>query len=188
MLRGNHQAGSGERALPELLRSLLPLLNGLRLRPKNWSAAAKAISVSIAGVTLFILILDGILFRQSLPSDYVVFYTSPLIPRTPVVAVLASLEEVKFRLVLMTLMIVALGCWRRPLPPIAFVAVILACQFANVGSLVIADPVYASLRYWAVGSVWGLLYWRHGWLAALIGHSATHFILDPLLMLVLLHG
>lgn len=189
MFRESSQSGPSERAIREHLRSLLPLLSGLRLLPKDWNAAAKTIFASIAGVTLFILILDGILFRRSLPADYVAFYTSALIPRVIVVAILASLEEVKFRLLLMTAAVmIASSLWRRPLPPLAFIAIILACQFANVGGLVVADPLYSSLRYWAVGSVWGLLYWRHGWAAALIGHAATHFILDPLLMVVLLHS
>ena len=188
MLRDSGPARSAEHASREQVRSLLPLLSGLRLFPKDWNAAAKAISASIAGVTIFILILDGFMFRRSLPVDYVAFYTSPLFPRTAVVGILASLEEVKFRLLLMTALVIALSLWRRPLRPLAFIAVILACQFANVGGLVVADPLYASLRYLAVGSVWGLLYWRHGWVAALIGHGATHFILDPLLMVVLLHS
>jgi hypothetical protein len=47
---------------------------------------------------------------------------------------------------------------------------------------VLHDPVYASLRYLAVGSVWGWLYWRHGWVSALIGHGAAHLVLDPLLL------
>jgi len=67
----------------------------------------------------------------------------------------------------------------------AVVAIIVAAQFANVGVLVVADPLYAGLRYWLVGCVWGWLYWRHGWLAAVAGHVLTHPVLDPVLYLVL---
>jgi hypothetical protein len=101
---------------------------------------------------------------------------------------LSGVEEVKFRLVLMTLLVIAMSYFRRPLPPLAFVAAILVSQFANVGALVIAVPAYAILRFWAVGSVWGWLYWRHGWLAGLIAHGASHLVLDPLLALTLVHS
>jgi len=167
---------------------LAPLLGGLRLLPRDRNAAAKAILASIVGVTIFILILDGLVFRRMLPAQYVAFYTSPVVPRTPLACLLSGIEEVKFRLVLMTLLVISMSYFRRPLPPLAFVAAILVSQFANVGALVIAIPAYAIFRFWAVGSVWGWLYWRHGWLAALIAHGASHLALDPLLALTLAHS
>lgn len=51
-----------------------------------------------------------------------------------------------------------------------------------MGLSVFADPLYATLRYWLVGAVWGWLYWRHGFLAALAGHGLSHLLLDPLLL------
>jgi hypothetical protein len=164
------------------------LLGGLRLLPRDWSAAGKAIAASIVGVTLFILILDGVIFRHALPPGYVELYTSPLIPRTPTAFFLSAVEEVKYRLLLMTALVMLMSLWRKPLPPLAFIAAILISQFVNVGALVIAFPIYSSLRFWLIGCVWGWLYWRHGWLAALIAHPATHIVLDPLLAQVLLHS
>ena len=163
------------------LTGIAPLLSGLRMRPPDWRRALVAVFASILGVAAFIALLDIAVFRAALPADYVAFYTSPLMPRTAITCLRAAMDEVMFRLILMTSMVIALSAWRGPLTPRLFVAVIVASQLADVGALVAADPVYASLRYWAVGCVWGWLYWRHGWLAALAGHGMAHLVLDPVL-------
>lgn len=142
-----------------------------------------AVALSIAGVTAFIVLLDCVLFRTHLPSSYVRFYTSPLMARLPPICILAIFEEIKYRLLVMTVMSICVAViLRKPPPSWCFVFIIIFAQFANVGGLVLQDPAYASLRYLAVGSVWGWLYWRHGWTSALIGHAATHLLLDPLLL------
>jgi hypothetical protein len=125
----------------------------------------------------------GLLYFPRPPArEYVAFYTSPLMPRLLAICLLAAFEETKFRLVLMTLLILAaVALWRKTPPAWYFVLIIVVAQFANVGGLVLHDPMYGSLRYLALGSVWGWLYWKHGWLSALTGHSTTHLFLDPLL-------
>ena len=164
------------------------LSGGLTLRPVEWRAASIAVLVVIAGVTGFVVVLDGLMFRHQLTPDYVRFFTSPLIPRLPLFSFLAAVEEFKYRLLLMTALVAVQKLVRGKLSPMNFIAAIVISQFVNVGAFVLADPVYAALRYWAVGCVWGWLYWRHGWLAAVIGHAACHLLLDPLLMQVLLHS
>ena len=159
--------------------------SNLRFLPCDWRAAAIAIALSIAAVTAFILILDCFLFRAHLPANYVAFYTSPLSPRLQAICVLAAYEEVKFRLLLMTaLCVVVAAFWKQTPPGWCFMLIIIAVQFANVGAFILnnPDPAYTSLRYLAVGSIWGWLYWKHGWLSALIGHSSAHIFLDPLLL------
>ena len=164
------------------------LSGGLTLRPPDWRAAGIAVACAIMGVTASILVLDGLLFRQHLTPDYVRVFTSPLIPRLPVLSLIAALEEVKYRLLLMTTVVALQKLIFGRLSVSSFVAAIVISQFVNVGSLVLADPVYAALRYWAVGCVWGWLYWKHGWLAAMTGHAGSHLLLNPLLMQVLLHS
>jgi hypothetical protein len=157
----------------------------LRLLPGDWRAAAIAVALSVAVVTAFIVVLDCFLFRAHLPDSYVSFFTGPLTPRLQVICVLAAYEEVKYRLLLMTALCVAVAVlWKRTPPGWCFVLIIIAAQFANVGGYILShsDPAYNSLRYLAVGSVWGWLYWKHGWLSALVGHSSTHIFLDPLLL------
>lgn len=157
-------------------------LSGLRLTPPDWRRAAIAVGFSIVAVTAFILVLDCVLFRGSLPQPYVAFFTSPLVRHLPVISATAMMEEVKFRLLVMTaLAFLASVLLRRPPPAVVMIAIIVAAQWVNVGGLVLANPLYASLRYLAVGCVWGWLYWRYGWLAALVGHASSHLLLDPLL-------
>ena len=163
--------------IPTLSRTRLSLL------PENWKAASFAITSSVLGVTVFVALLDCLACRGHLAPDYVRFYTSSLFPRTLQLCALAMLEETKYRLLVMTtIALVVAAILRRPPPPWGFALIIVASQLANVGGLVLRDPAYASLRYLAVGSVWGWLYWRYGWVSALVGHASTHLLLDPLLL------
>jgi hypothetical protein len=161
------------------------LSGGLVLMPRDRSAAALAVAGSIAAITLFIALLDGVLFRDGLSPGYVAHFTSPLWPRMLLSCLISAIDEVQYRLLMMTGLVMALSLARVRLIPAHFIAIILIAQLANVGELVLAQPLYASLRYWAVGCVWGWLYWRHGWLAALAGHGTSHLLLDPVLMAVL---
>ncbi len=168
-----------------LLRRIDPRRNGLHLLPTNRAAAVRTIGACILGVTLFVLVLDALIFRHSLPPGYAAFYTSPLLPRTPVLCVMAAIEEFKFRLLLMTGLTMAVALRRGRVSNGQFIAIILVSQLCLVWPMVLAAPLYGALRYWAVGAVWGWLYWRHGWLAGLAGHATTHLLLDPLLLLAL---
>lgn len=159
--------------------------SGLRLLPTDRRKAVRDVLIAILGVSLFVVTVDAVVFRQHLSQAYVDFSTAPLWPRTAVVSAIAALEEFKYRLLAMTAMAAAAKLALPRLSPAAAVTIIVAAQFINVGPLVLADPLYASLRYWLVGSVWGWLYWRHGWLAALAGHASVHVLLDPMLALAL---
>ncbi len=166
-------------------RSFADLLSGLRLLPTSWGAAAIAVIASIVGVSAFIALLDAVLFRAILPPDYIAHYTSSLAGRT-LAACLSSLrDELIYRLGLMTALVMLLALWRGRLSPAWMIFAILAVQFVNVGAIVLAEPLYGTLRFWLVGSVWGWLYWRHGALAALAGHGACHLLLDPVLLVLL---
>lgn len=169
-------------------RSFSELTGGLRLWPDNAPAAAKAVAASVAGVTAFILLLDAVVFRDALPADYVTIYTSPLLPRMLLACFGAAVEELTFRLIGMTAIVALIGLWRRPVPVAGFVAAILLSQLVNVLPIVLAYPLWGTLRFWVVGSLWGWLYWRHGWTAALVAHGTIHLLLDPLLWWALAHA
>lgn len=158
--------------------------SGLRFYPVDRRAALKSVALSIAGVTLFIAALD-LAFRDHLAPGYVAMFTAPLLPRMLVMAVLAGWEELVYRLGVMTVLAVVLSRGTGRLSPAMWLVCAVMAQLANVGALVLADPLYASLRYLAVGTVWGWLYWRHGWLSAIAGHVGCHLVLDPLLFYVL---
>jgi hypothetical protein len=150
---------------------------GLRLLPTDWRDAVAAVLFSIVGVTVFILALDMVVHPSP---DYLASFTSPLWPRTALLSAKAAIEEVEYRLLLMTALVWLFSRWRWGV----FAAIVLA-QLVNVWPWVLTDPFYGSLRYWLVGCVWGWLYWKHGFVAALFGHSACHLLLDPLLFLSL---
>jgi hypothetical protein len=111
---------------------------------------------------------------------YVAFFTSPLWPRTALMSAKAAIEEVEYRLLLMTVLVFLFSRRRY-----GIVAAIVLAQLVNVWPTLLVDPLYGSLRYWLVGCVRGWLYWKHGWLTALAGHSLCHLVLDPLLLATL---
>jgi hypothetical protein len=157
----------------------------LTFLPRDWSRAVRAAIISIVATSLFIATLDGFLFRSRLDPGYVAFYTSPLLPRTAYALLGSLIEEVKFRLILMTcLMLVLTRATGLKSLHAAGIAIILS-QLANVFPLLLETPLYSLLRFWLVGSTWGWLYFRHGWLTAAIAHPLTHVVMDPLLQLTL---
>lgn len=166
-------------------RGAASLPGGLRLLPAERGAAAIAAVAAIVEVTAFVVLLDGVVFRDALPADYVAFHARPLWPRVIEACLAAMADEVVYRLGLTTLLVAAIAWWRGSVAPWQVVAAIAAAQLVNVWALVLAAPAYGALRFWAVGCVWGWLYWRHGWVAALAGHGAVHLALDPVLAVVL---
>jgi len=146
--------------------------------------AALAVLLSLAGTAAFIAVLDLWLFRANLPAGYAAHYTSALWPRLPAVLAECVLEDLKYRLLLMTTLVALTAALTRRRPPaLLILAMAAGVQFVNVAALVGAYPLYASLRFWAVGITWGWLYWRHGLVAAMAAHAGTHLLLDPILLI-----
>lgn len=170
---------------PALAHSLTYSSGGLTLRPADTRRAIRDCAFAIIAVTAMIVLLDGAFYRDLLPSDYVTLYTAPLWPRTPMISLIAIGEELRFRLILMTAMF-ALGVLVRGRVSVGWaVAAIMLCQIANVGPLLLTDPIYGVFRWWLPGIAWGWLYWRHGWFAAVSAHGSTHLLMDPILRLAL---
>jgi hypothetical protein len=157
---------------------------GLGLLGPDPGRAALAALAAAVGTAIFIVILDCWMFRAQLPAGYAGLYTSPLWPRLPKTCAETTLEDLKYRLLLMTaLMAGAVAILKRPPSAPLVLAIAVVVQFANIGVLVLVYPLYATLRYWAVGTTWGWLYWRHGLLAAMAAHAGTHLFLDPILLI-----
>lgn len=158
---------------------------GLALRPADTRRAVRACAFAIIAVTAVIVMVDAAFYRNLLRSDYVTLYTAPLWPRTPIISLIAIGEELRFRLILMSALF-ALGVLVRGRVSVGWaVAAIILSQIANVGLLLVTDPVYGLFRWLLPGLVWGWLYWRHGWFAAAAAHGSTHLLMDPILMLAL---
>lgn len=135
-------------------------------------------------MTVSVVLLDCVAFRSMLPPEYVSYYTGPLRPRT-VLSCLKAVQEEVIRLIVMSALVGLGHLVLRRTPPATFVLAAVVSQLFLIWPHVVDFGAYEVLRYWAVGSVWGLLYWRHGWLAALLGHSTIHLLLDPLLLALL---
>lgn len=153
--------------------------------PEDWRLALRDTTAVVVGLTLACLVLDVVVFRSSLPAAYVASYQLPAWPRTLLTCFASAREELIYRLVLTTALVVLVTAGRKPddrsAPWLAFIA----AQAVLVWPSVLAWPLWASLRFWAVGSVWGWLYWRRGFVAALLGHASIHLALDPLLLITL---
>jgi Type II CAAX prenyl endopeptidase Rce1-like len=164
------------------LRLVLPA--GLRLFPANWSAAVRAALITVLGVCAFVTALD-LAFRAVLPPGYVQFYSAELWPRMAQTCLDAAGEELVYRLGLMTLLAALPMLWGKRAGARWMIAAIVLAQLANVQAFVLIVPPWGGLRFWLVGCVWGGLYWRHGFVTALAGHSLVHLALDPLLLAAL---
>ena len=160
-------------------------LTGLRIVPQRPFAATLAVAGCVAAVSAWVVLVDAVLFRSHVRPEYLASLQGPLSAHLALYATLAANEEVKVRLVLMSMLAALAVRFRGRLSVGAAIAIILLSQLASVGPIVIDDPLYGALRFWLVGSIWGWLYWRHGWLAALAGHVLAHPVLDPLLRLAL---
>jgi hypothetical protein len=154
-----------------------------------------AAGCSIALVVALVLATDCILFRQALPLGYVRLFSGPdLSGRIGLFAVKAMLEEVGFRLIVMSA-IVAVGGWfvhddRGDAAPFVFVLAILAAQALNIGlqlhpPTTVGQGAYDSMRFYLPGVAWGWLCWRHGFISAFIAHPLAHLVLQPLLLATL---
>ena len=154
---------------------------GLTLIPRDKRAALKAASTSIIGVVLWCLLLDLVVFKGALPSGIREFYTAPLWPRMLLFSGQAFAEELLYRLVLMTaLVMVGVRLFGRLPVPWAVLSIVTA-QLACVLPVLIVAPIYTVFYYWLNGCVWGWLYWRHGWVTAAAAHCLIHLLLDPVL-------
>jgi hypothetical protein len=163
------------------------------LTPTGKPRPVGPVILCVLGVTALILLTDCVLYRGRLPGGYVAIFHGPhLIARILILAGVAAGEEMRFRLGVMTAVVLCLGLVFRDqtgaAPPWVFVAAILIAQGANVWGVFHAGQMpadYNLLRFFAPGLAWGWLCWRHGWFSALIAHCATHVILQPLLLLLM---
>jgi hypothetical protein len=104
----------------------------------------------------------------------------------------AAKDEVLGRVALVGGMVTLAGMALRgrEIGPATLAAIFIAAQVAILLPQLAApanatELVYDSLRYVGPGVLWGWLFWRHGFAAALLGHTGTHPILDPALRALL---
>lgn len=136
-------------------------------------------------VVCLLVALSDFVMRDTLPTVYRDRYTSPLWPRTWLISLTAMREELLYRLGLQSLLVALPLLLGRKTGPHWMLAAIVLAQLANVGLLALVWPPYGLIRFWLVGCIWGWLYWKHGFVSALVGHAIVYFLLNPLLLLVM---
>jgi hypothetical protein len=160
----------------------------LRFFPEDAHATVVAVGASIVGCTLGVVAVDAA-FRSTLTSQYVSAFTG-LHPWLTTVLMIsqATRDEILGRLILVGGMVTVAGfvLRGRTIPPAVLAAIFLVAQiFILLPQLPTPNSTveltYDTFRYAAPGLLWGWLFWRHGFVGALLGHAGTHLVLDPAL-------
>lgn len=167
---------------------------GLSILPRRgWRSLALAGLLGM-GFGLYMALADRLVFAGAVPPmQHMMVRDWPLGTRWSYFFTGAFLDEVKLRLAAMTLLAWVASRWRQPVPDGAMRAIIVAV--ALVAYPVSALDYFTALPWSALtlarelclhgtaGMLWGWLYWRNGWSAAVVGHLAAHVTLQPLLAL-----
>jgi hypothetical protein len=172
---------------------------GLRL---DGHGAGRPLLIGVASalsVAIYVIALDGLFFRSTLPSSYVgLFETTTLRDRLVYFMLRAFNENLIYRLfvfsTLMYLMSLGPGAKAHHVHPALVWTAMVATQMLNIGVNVIAlspDPLssmalsYDALRYVVPGVLWAWLYWRFGFVTAEVASVGCHVFLQPALGILL---
>ena len=168
------------------------LIADIRFLPENLHTAIVAVAASVVGCTLAVVTVDAA-FRSSLTSQYVAVFTGPQPGLTTLVMMIeATRDESLGRLLLVGgMVVIARVVLRgRAIPLAVLAAIFVAAQVLILlpqlpAPATTTEVAYDALRYVGPGVLWGWLFWRHGFVAALVGHAGTHLALDPALRVLL---
>jgi hypothetical protein len=164
---------------------------GLRILPDSPRSLGFAI---IAGLAFgaYVALADTLIFHSVVPASQSMS-GAPILQRFMHFIPPVLFDEIAFRLVAMSAvawLLVALAgrrdwCFRAAIVFVAFVAY-PAFHSGYLASLSFTPLVVSReiLLHGIAGLLWGHLYWKHGWLAALAGHVAAHLSLEPMLGLL----
>ena len=139
----------------------------------------------------YMAVADASVFRTVVPSSAHILVTTVPMPERILTSVLsAASAEVVLRLMCMTAIVVGFvtifgprrGCYWGAIGVVSLVAYPL-WDYAYFASLIITPlgAIREFALHFAATGLWGWLYWRHGFLAALMAHCTSHLALQPLL-------
>lgn len=165
-------------------------LNGFSLR-KPGLAPMKAGAICAFAVALYVVLIDGWIFRSALPPSYVEFlHTHDLGHRLAYYMCRAYNENVLYRLFAFSALTFGLAKATRN-PTLSIIISSVASQAVNVtlnalpmagnGPITPLFVLYFFARGVVPGVVWAILFWRRGFLAAEIGSVGCHAFLQPML-------
>lgn len=169
---------------------------GLSLLGSNphWAWIGVAFAV---GVAAYVCIVDALLFRNSLPLEYVrEIQGHGLNERLSYYFLRAFQENVIYRLFVFSAVTSIISrIWRMQatdFSPLQAFAIAFAVQLVNVSTNAVwHEPmsavllIYELFRFVLPGALWGWLYWRFGFATTELGHVACHAFLQPALGMLL---
>ena len=165
---------------------------GFEILPRRgWRSLALAAGLGLV-FGAYMALADRFLFASVVPQvQHTMLAQMTTVDRLLLFARGALIDEVELRLVALT--VIAWGIanlfrtgdgrvHRAAILLVAFVIYPLASwnyfRFLDPSALTILREV---ALHGAAGTLWGWLYWRHGWLSGLTGHVSAHLALQPLL-------
>jgi hypothetical protein len=143
---------------------------------------------------VYMTLADTTVFATAVPAfQHEEIATTPAITRVAVFVWVALKAEIVLRLVLMTVIVAMLQGTEKPGDWCYWAAILFV---AAVAYPIYDSRYFAALTWTPLGAarelalhftatvLWGWLYWRHGFLAAVTGHCAAQLTLQPLLTLL----
>jgi len=165
---------------------------GLYIAPQNNNCTLLPSVIAGAVMAGYLLLVDGFLFRSSLPKDYHAFIVgNSLFLRLLYFTLRSVAEVIVFQLAIgSTLVWLLARIWHDPRGRVIPAACFIGLMFAHLLNVYFNVPiesgslVYDVLRFFAPGLMWAFLYCRFGLVAVLIAHSSTHVFFQPLISLL----
>jgi len=164
---------------------------GFTILPRNGVySIALAVAVGLA-YGAYMALADSFVFHNIIPpSQTALIANYSALGRIAYFLLPVIYEEITFRLILLTAIawiLVSLAglrvwCFWAAIFLVALAAYpalhITYLETLQPSTLVVLREI---LLHGAAGTLWGYLYWRHGLLAAMVGHLSAHLSLEPLL-------
>ena len=168
---------------------------GLRLEMHDARWPILAGAAGAIGIAVYVIAVDGVLFRKFLSPDYVDYFrTVELGPRLTYFMLRAFNENIIYRLFVFSSLAYVFSALKgarvEALPPYLIAIAMFASQMLNIGINVIAlspEPLsltmlaYDFARYVIPGVVWAWIYLRFGFMTAEIASVGCHLFLQPAL-------
>lgn len=161
---------------------------GLTIAAVNQRAALRDSLGVIVAMGVYLVFIDAVAFRHSLPVGYAAYESSDLAPRLVYYVLRAASEAITYQLAIGSALVWLLGLvWRDEQGRVASGAVIgglLLAHLLNVAIDVHIEPqqaLYVALRFFVPGIAWAVLYRRHGLQAVLLAHCGLHVALQPVM-------
>jgi hypothetical protein len=171
---------------------------GLDIAPTGFRHPVQVAVLIGAALAVYLLLIDGLVFRSALPSNYRTLIVTVDLPVRLLYFMLRSFNEgIIYQLFAGSTLVWLIGlAWRQGdgrIAPGAYWAGLILAHLLNlcINLFAVAESpmtllalTYDLLRFGAPGILWAYLYRRHGLTTTLVAHAATHVFLQPLLAVI----